>query len=908
MDDIIFKATTRGGRNFIEVTDTGTDTDRYMIKQDGAVDYANTIREVLAYLVKQSGWKEGTFDKIEIDTDHIGEQYLTILKMINKEFGFLYKSPKGSPERQYYFDIIRFIVQNIKNGTDMAIEDMIWKAKDALERKGIHSSRQIKSSQKGMENVAEGTRYDDYYIDTRGMGILDVENIIEEIEGRGNQAVLTVQTSDGSTNHSQFGSKDWKEYKDSVNDAGNAITDVWVTEVEGGSYVRNSRRLVKSSVRWSNDDYIVETFEEYGNGEFYVSDKDTDGKRFCKKFWSEKDAVEWAKNNPLKKVNSSRQIKSARYIATDPESGEVLGSADTYEEAVNEWGEDVTIIDSEAAEGQEDMELFQSRKITSAVDGGWEVRSSDVPEALDLFVEYFGEEDALEEIAKAMGDDVLQENIEWIAQQWGFGEEIEGLDVWEQYETAKEYMGVSELFNNLTQAAGYDELAADLAFIFRMNDFREWDKYDNEDEDNEEWEDDEEIESSLQNSFPVKTVKNIMSGVWTEERAAQNIAEKQNINVGYARQILSSWIEQYKPKLIKSGVLDVAEDIDTEFDIDGDLESWAEQYTNPEGKSNSVGGEMVRAAMQIIYRYNNDGDMIGCGYGNETVNAAARYITEKAEMGVNEQIQKWLDHEERADDYDYDNFIETFTTEIEQILRENPELFQEPNNDDYWDWKEDEDMDYGFDECYLDDGDGNQYWFQLDNDRWTCTGIELDPNAVTYSEGDTINEGDEYSDEIDRTEEFGSFEADGFIYEYAGDDWDDEREEYTSWQITKVVPEDPYCDEGDTLDFYDLEPDELSGFRLFDNNGNEIDERTFLASSLIKSAFFAGDEGEVIIEINDNGKWEFVSLDNTPQGWSTKKNAKVFKSEDAARSSALMKKLEQAGYSEDVGNLRISVR
>jgi hypothetical protein len=35
-------------------------------------------------------------------------------------------------------------------------------------------------------------------------------------------------------------------------------------------------------------------------------------------------------------VKSSRQIKSARYIATDPESGEVLGSADTYEEAINE--------------------------------------------------------------------------------------------------------------------------------------------------------------------------------------------------------------------------------------------------------------------------------------------------------------------------------------------------------------------------------------------------------------------------------------------------------------------------------------------------------------------------------------------------------------------------------------------
>lgn len=130
------------------------------------------------------------------------------------------------------------------------------------------------------------------------------------------------------------------------------------------------------------------------------------------------------------------------------------------------------------------------RQILSAIDGGWEVDSSDVPEALDLFVEYFGEEDALEQIAQAMGSDTLEENIDWIAQQWGFAEDLEDIeDAWEKYETAKEIMGSSELFTELTKAAGYDELAEDLAFIFRMNDFREWDKYDNDDSG-------EEIESS----------------------------------------------------------------------------------------------------------------------------------------------------------------------------------------------------------------------------------------------------------------------------------------------------------------------------------------------------------------------------------------------------------------------------
>lgn len=147
-DNVVFRATTRGGRYWVEVTETGTNFDRYEIKQNGSVDYANSTAEVLAKLIKQSGWKEGMFDKIEIDNTgtSLGEQYLQIMKMINKEFGSLYKAPNGSAERQYYFDIIRFIAWNIQSHSSMSIEDMIWKAKDALNKKGITCSRKpIKS-------------------------------------------------------------------------------------------------------------------------------------------------------------------------------------------------------------------------------------------------------------------------------------------------------------------------------------------------------------------------------------------------------------------------------------------------------------------------------------------------------------------------------------------------------------------------------------------------------------------------------------------------------------------------------------------------------------------------------------------------------------------------------------------
>ena len=51
-----------------------------------------------------------------------------------------------------------------------------------------------------------------------------------------------------------------------------------------------------------------------------------------------------------------------------------------------------------------------------------------------------------------------------------------------------------------------------------------------------------------------------------------------------------------------------------------------------------------------------------------------------------------------------------------------------------------------------------------------------------------------------------------------------------------------------------------------------------------------------------------VSLDNTPEGWSTKKAAKIFPDENTARKSALVKRLANAGYSESNGNLRFSER
>lgn len=170
-----------------------------------------------------------------------------------------------------------------------------------------------------------------------------------------------------------------------------------------------------------------------------------------------------------------------------PDSWSYYGEGLSEEEFIDKWIDEAFVSDDNGLYARSENffvdklpeeYLNQSRKtIKSANNYGWEVDSSEVPEALDLFVEYVGKETALEEIARAMGTDVLEENLDWVIRQWGFAEDVEDMDdVWEKFEHAKEVMGADELYENLTQAAGHDELAEDLAFIFRQYDFREWDE------------------------------------------------------------------------------------------------------------------------------------------------------------------------------------------------------------------------------------------------------------------------------------------------------------------------------------------------------------------------------------------------------------------------------------------------
>lgn len=50
------------------------------------------------------------------------------------------------------------------------------------------------------------------------------------------------------------------------------------------------------------------------------------------------------------------------------------------------------------------------------------------------------------------------------------------------------------------------------------------------------------------------------------------------------------------------------------------------EYVPDMGKAATVAGEIIRAFDRLVYRFFNDGDCVGEGYGNETCNSSYRFL------------------------------------------------------------------------------------------------------------------------------------------------------------------------------------------------------------------------------------------------------------------------------------------
>lgn len=118
------------------------------------------------------------------------------------------------------------------------------------------------------------------------------------------------------------------------------------------------------------------------------------------------------------------------------------------------------------------------------------------------------------------------------------------------------------------------------------------------------------------------------------------------------------------------------------------------------GKAPTVAGEIIRAVSRIGYRFYNDGDHLGVGYGKETCNPAGRYLMriggDKIANAIDMMWGVW-DAEAYMDD------LEDLMEAVLEHLDQHPELKQTKNVVDMFSFATSEDVDNCDGEEYMPD-------------------------------------------------------------------------------------------------------------------------------------------------------------------------------------------------------------
>ena len=124
------------------------------------------------------------------------------------------------------------------------------------------------------------------------------------------------------------------------------------------------------------------------------------------------------------------------------------------------------------------------------------------------------------------------------------------------------------------------------------------------------------------------------------------------------------------------------------------------------GKADTVAGEIVRAVERIIYRNWNDGDHIGVGYGRETCNPAARYLSKVCGGEVAACIGAMWGVE---NDTIYDKLTDLLGKLVLDYLDRHPDMKIAENVFDMYDARDpDEDVDFVEEDEWEDDDDWDE--------------------------------------------------------------------------------------------------------------------------------------------------------------------------------------------------------
>lgn len=132
-----------------------------------------------------------------------------------------------------------------------------------------------------------------------------------------------------------------------------------------------------------------------------------------------------------------------------------------------------------------------------------------------------------------------------------------------------------------------------------------------------------------------------------------------------------------------------------------------DKYVPASGTAETIGGEILRAMSRIIYRFYNDGDMVGVGYGNETCNSSDRYL----KIVVPNYIS--LDQFNGAQEAEYEMLMLKNHRTVFTFLQQNPHIFEVQNATDSRETSEEDyrrGRDYDdYEECGCDEPEWEDY-------------------------------------------------------------------------------------------------------------------------------------------------------------------------------------------------------
>lgn len=120
------------------------------------------------------------------------------------------------------------------------------------------------------------------------------------------------------------------------------------------------------------------------------------------------------------------------------------------------------------------------------------------------------------------------------------------------------------------------------------------------------------------------------------------------------------------------------------------INGYFEELVPASGKADSLAGELVRAVCRIGYRFYNDGDQLGIGYGKETCNPAGRFLMNKGSERIGDTVAimwgKWNEEE-------YERRLDELVEAVIEHIEQHPEL-RTTETEDMWDSRDpEEDVD-----------------------------------------------------------------------------------------------------------------------------------------------------------------------------------------------------------------------